>query len=97
VPHSTDVLDAVVCIDDVTAGRPAPYMIFHAMEATGVEDVRRVFVAGDTVRDVQAGRNAGAAEVVAVLTGEVSAHTLAAAGPTHVLPGVTEIPSLLGL
>jgi phosphonatase-like hydrolase len=89
------VLDAVVCIDDVAAGRPAPYMIFHAMEATGVTDVRRVLVAGDTVRDVEAGRNAGAAVVVAVTTGEVPAATLEAAGPTHVLPGVTAIPDLL--
>ncbi|WP_433379612.1 phosphonatase-like hydrolase [Actinoplanes sp. CA-142083] len=87
-------LDAVVCIDDVAAGRPAPYMTFHAMEATGVQDVRRVLVAGDTVRDVEAGRNAGAALVVAVLTGEVSQESLADAGPTHVLPGVVEIPEL---
>src|SRR5215475_10517986 len=26
-------VDAVVCIDDVAVGRPAPYMIFRAMEA----------------------------------------------------------------
>ncbi|GAB1641355.1 phosphonatase-like hydrolase [Krasilnikovia sp. MM14-A1259] len=89
------ILDAVVCIDDVTVGRPAPFMIFHAMEVTGVEDVRRVLVAGDTVRDVQAGRNAGAALVVAVRTGEVPAQTLAAAGPTHLLDGVADVPRLL--
>jgi phosphonatase-like hydrolase len=89
------VVDAVICIDDVIAGRPAPYMIFHAMEATGVTDMRRVLVAGDTVRDVEAGRNAGAAYVVAVRTGEVPAETLAAAGPTHVLAGVADIPQLL--
>jgi phosphonatase-like hydrolase len=88
-------LDAVVCIDDVAAGRPAPYMIFHAMEKTGVQDVRRVMVAGDTVRDVQAGRNAGAALVVAVLTGEVPAQTLATADPTHIVSGVVEVPRLL--
>ena len=72
-------------------------MIFHAMEATGVADVRRVLVAGDTVRDVEAGRNAGAAVVVAVRTGEVKAETLAAATPTHVLGGVIDIPALPGL
>ena len=93
---SDGVLDAVICIDDVTAGRPAPFMVFHAMEATGVTDVRRVLVAGDTVRDVQAAQNAGAAIVVAVTTGEVPAATLAAAAPTHVLGGVAEIPDLLG-
>ncbi|NMO49721.1 phosphonatase-like hydrolase [Actinoplanes sp. TBRC 11911] len=89
------VVDAVVCIDDVMAGRPAPFMVFHAMEATGVRDVRRVLVAGDTVRDVESGRNAGAAVVVAVRTGHVPDTTLGAAGPTHLLDGVAGIPGLL--
>jgi phosphonatase-like hydrolase len=89
------VVDAVVCIDDVTAGRPAPFMVFHAMEATGIADVRRVLVAGDTVRDVESGLNAGAAVVVAVRTGHVPEATLASAGPTHVLDGIAGIPSLL--
>lgn len=89
------VVDAVVCIDDVPAGRPAPYMIFRAMEATGVRDVRRVLTAGDTVRDVEAGQNAGAAVVVAVSSGEVDSAVLATAGPTRVLGGVVDIPTLL--
>lgn len=89
------VVDAVVCIDDVQTGRPAPFMVFHAMEATGVTDVRRVLVAGDTVRDVESGQNAGAAMVIAVRTGEVSAPALAASGPTHLLDGVADIPGLL--
>ncbi|WP_375483696.1 phosphonatase-like hydrolase [uncultured Jatrophihabitans sp.] len=92
----TDVVDAVVCIDDVPAGRPAPYMIFRAMEMTGVADVRRTLVAGDTVRDIRAGHNAGAAVVLAVLTGDVSAETLAAAEPTEVLADVAELPGFLG-
>ncbi|MCL9794209.1 HAD family hydrolase, partial [Frankia sp. AgKG'84/4] len=33
------VVDAVVCADDVPTGRPAPYLIFRAMERTGVTDV----------------------------------------------------------
>lgn len=89
------MLDAVVCIDDVAGGRPAPYMIFRAMELTGTRDVRTVLTAGDTVRDVQAGRNAGAGVVVAVSTGEVGVEALTAASPTRVLVGAVEIPSLL--
>ncbi|GII88541.1 phosphonoacetaldehyde hydrolase [Sphaerisporangium siamense] len=89
------VVDAVVCVDDVPAGRPAPYMIFRAMEATGVHDVSRVLVAGDTVRDLQAGTNAGAGFVVGVLTGKLDAVTLGAERHTHILPGVTGLPALL--
>ena len=89
------VVDAVVCSDDVSIGRPAPYLIFRAMERTGVIDVRRVLAAGDTVRDVESGRNAGAAIVLAVTSGEVPAKTLAAAGPTQVIDSVLGIPAVL--
>ncbi|HET6258112.1 MAG TPA: HAD family hydrolase [Pseudonocardia sp.] len=60
-------LDAVVCADEVAAGRPAPDMIERAMELTGVTVPARVLVAGDTVLDVRAGHAAGAGVVVAVL------------------------------
>ncbi|WP_433216043.1 phosphonatase-like hydrolase [Microtetraspora malaysiensis] len=91
------VIDASVCVDDVPVGRPAPYMIFRAMEATGVWDVARVAVAGDTVRDLQAGTNAGARLVVGVLTGKLDAVGLGAERHTHLLPGVADLPELLAL
>lgn len=91
-----DVLDAVVCVDDVRAGRPAPYMIHRAMELTGARDVRRVLTAGDTTRDLEAGTNAGAGFVVGVLSGSQTAEELGAAKHTHLLPSVAEIPALIG-
>ncbi|MFJ8471041.1 phosphonatase-like hydrolase [Kitasatospora sp. NPDC094011] len=87
-------LDAVVTSDEVPRGRPAPYMIHRAMEKTGVIDTRRVLTAGDTVVDVQAGRNAGAGVVVGVLTGELDRADFDGHPQTHVLSGVTEIPGL---
>jgi phosphonatase-like hydrolase len=89
------LIDVSICVDDVAAGRPAPYMIFHAMEAAGVHDVSRVLVAGDTVRDLQAGVNAGAGYVVGVLTGGLDATTLGAERHTHILPSVADLPALL--
>ncbi|MET9629158.1 phosphonatase-like hydrolase [Lentzea sp. NPDC006480] len=89
------LLDAVVCVDDVSAGRPAPYMIFKAMELTGARDVRRVLTAGDTVRDLEAGTNAGAGFVVGVLSGSQTEAELAAVPHTHLLPGVANLPALL--
>ncbi|GAA4046030.1 phosphonatase-like hydrolase [Nonomuraea soli] len=91
------VLDAMVCVDDVAAGRPAPYMIFRAMELTGVRSTERVLVAGDTTRDLEAGTNAGAGYVVGVLTGGLDAVALGRTRHTHLLPGVADLPSLLGL
>ncbi|HVK19768.1 MAG TPA: phosphonatase-like hydrolase [Actinokineospora sp.] len=91
------IVDTVVCVDDVAAGRPAPYMIFHAMERTGVRDVSRVLTAGDTVRDLEAGTNAGAGIVVGVLSGGLDATALGAVRHTHLLPSVADLPELLGL
>ncbi|WP_106397606.1 phosphonatase-like hydrolase [Actinocorallia populi] len=93
----SSVVDAVVCVDDVPAGRPAPYMVFRAMEATGVRDVASVLTAGDTVLDLRAGTNAGAAMVVGVLTGGMTAAQLGAERHTHLLPGVADLPAHLGL
>jgi phosphonatase-like hydrolase len=88
------LLDAWVCGDDVTRGRPAPFMIFRAMERCGVEDVRRVAVVGDTRLDLQAAWNAGATWRIAVLTGAHDRATLAGAPHTHVLDAVTALPGL---
>jgi phosphoglycolate phosphatase-like HAD superfamily hydrolase len=87
------VLDAVVTTSDVVAGRPAPYMIHHAMELTGVRSVAAVLAAGDTIVDLQAARNAGAI-AVGVLTGALPEAALSEGPPDYILPGVAAVPSL---
>jgi phosphonatase-like hydrolase len=89
------VVDAVVCGDEVTAGRPAPYMIFHCMEATGVTDVRNVANAGDTVLDLQAGYNAGVALNIGVLSGAHGRDQMQEQPHTHLLNSVAELPHIL--
>jgi phosphonoacetaldehyde hydrolase len=51
--------DHCVYTDDVPAGRPAPWMIFRNMEATGVMPPSAVVKVGDTVPDIEEGHNAG--------------------------------------
>jgi phosphonatase-like hydrolase len=89
------LIDAVVCSDDVAAGRPAPYLVFRAMERTGVQRVDRVLVAGDTPADLQSGVNAGAGAVVGVGTGAVGLTDLGRERHTHLLPSLAELPGLL--
>jgi phosphonatase-like hydrolase len=89
------VVDAVVCGSDVPAGRPAPFMIFRAMEQLGVTDVARVLVAGDTPRDLEAGTNSGAGHVVGVLTGASDADELGVHQHTHLLASVADLPAFL--
>jgi len=82
------VADAVICGDDVKQGRPAPYLIFHAMEATGAVDVRQVANVGDTVSDLRSARNAGVGWNVGVLSGAHDRRQLEEAPHTHIVPSI---------
>jgi len=89
-----EVLDAVVCGDEVRQGRPAPYLIFRAMEATGTMSVRSVANVGDTVLDLKAGHNAGVRWNVGVLSGAHNRQLMEQAPHTHVLQSITELHNL---
>ncbi len=58
-----------ISANQVPAGRPAPWMIYRAMEALGVYPPHAVVAVGDTVPDVEAGLNAGVWTVAVVQTG----------------------------
>jgi len=92
-----ELFDAVVYPDEVPAGRPAPYLIFQAMQKTRVEPVKRVAAIGDTILDLQAGTNAGAGWVIGVLSGAADAATLGHTPHTHLLPSIAKLPSLFGI
>lgn len=90
---SPNDLDAVICAPDAAAGRPWPYMIHRAMEATGVADVHRVLAAGDTLADLQAAWNAGVIGV-GVLSGSTPRESLATKPHAHIVGSVADIPGL---
>jgi phosphonatase-like hydrolase len=86
--------DLAVCSSDVPRGRPAPFMIYRAMERLNVINVRRVMKIGDSPADLDEGSNAGCSEVIGVLSG---AHTAATLGPirhTRLLSSVAKLPAL---
>lgn len=91
---TSGIVDAVVCGDDVPAGRPAPYLIFRAMEATGVLLVRSVANVGDTALDLEAGFNAGTGWNIGVLSGAHDGETLGSAPHTHLLSSVAALESV---
>lgn len=95
VSWGSNVIDASLCSDDVPWGRPAPFMIFRAMEATGVFDARRVIVVGDTVLDLQAGANAAAGGIVGVLSGSHGLEQLGKILHTHLLDSAAQLPDLI--
>lgn len=88
-------LAAVISSDDVPMGRPAPYMIFRAMEAARIQSVAEVAVVGDTPLDLQSANNAGVRAVVGVLTGAGTEAALRKEPHTMILPSVAELPAFL--
>lgn len=91
------VVDAVVCGDEVAAGRPAPDLIRACMKAVGVTDTQRVASVGDTVLDLQAGRNAGVRYNIGVLSGAHKREQLEREPHTHLAVSVAAVPDLLGV
>ena len=74
-------------------GRPDPRMIHDAMQRLSITDARQVVKIGDTVVDIQEGRNAGV-WTLAVLTGSQTETQLVAAEPDYILPSIRELPEL---
>jgi phosphonatase-like hydrolase len=85
-------VNAVVCGDEVREGRPAPYLIFHAMESTGVSSVHRVATVGDTALDLRAGYNAGVRCNIGVLSGAHDRAQLEREPHTELLSSVAKLP-----
>jgi phosphonoacetaldehyde hydrolase len=61
--------DCVICSEDVSAGRPAPWMNFAAAESLGIYPMSSILVVDDTLVGIEAGRNAGAVTVAVTRTG----------------------------
>ncbi len=89
-----DLINVVVCGDDIEQGRPAPYLIFRAMELSGVTSVHQVANVGDTVLDLQAGHNAGVRHNIGVLSGAHTKEQLEREPHTHLLSSVAMLPTL---
>ncbi|MFJ4406496.1 MULTISPECIES: phosphonatase-like hydrolase [unclassified Streptomyces] len=88
-----DVADLTLCPADAGRGRPYPDMVLTALLRTGTDSVRQVAVAGDTAYDMLSGVRAGAPLVAGVLTGAHTEPQLIAAGATHVLASIAELPA----
>jgi phosphonatase-like hydrolase len=85
-----------VASDEVARGRPAPYLIFRAMEKMGAVDVRRVVTIGDTPSDLAAGKNAGCGWTLGVTNGNYPGERLAAFPNDGLLANLGELARFFG-
>jgi|SRR5665213_823304 len=86
---------AIIASDDVSQGRPAPYMLFHAMEAAKISSVAEVMAVGDTALDLRAASNAGLRAMVGVLSGAGTKEQLLREPHTEIVASVADLPALL--
>jgi len=86
---------ANITSDDVTDGRPAPYMLFRAMEAAHINETAVVMAVGDTPLDLQAASNGGMGAAIGVYSGAATEDRLRKERNSGVLPSVAELPDLI--
>ncbi|WP_027076279.1 HAD hydrolase-like protein [Maribacter antarcticus] len=87
--------DALVTADDTKNGRPHPDMILIAMEKLGVADPSKVLKAGDSIIDIEEGKNAKCGLTVGVTTGAHSRKQLESANPDYVLDSLFELTRII--
>ncbi len=87
--------DLLVTATDVARSRPHPDMIFAAMAHFGVTDPALVAKTGDSVTDIEEGKNAGCGISAGITTGAQTAEQLATAAPTHIFQHLDEILQII--
>lgn len=87
--------DALVTADDVKKGRPNPDMIFEAMKILQIDSPEKVIKAGDSIIDIEEGKNANCGMTIGVTTGAHTRKQLASASPTYVLDALLELKDIL--
>jgi phosphoglycolate phosphatase len=89
------LIDLALSPADAGRGRPWPDLPLTALLRLGGGAVSELATVGDTRSDIESGLRAGAGLVAGVLTGGTSAEELQAAGATHILPTIADLPTLL--
>ncbi len=69
IGNADSIIDLSLSSDMVKNGRPAPDMIFKAMEIFAITDPKQVIKIGDTPSDLQAGKNANCLYSLGVTNG----------------------------
>jgi len=88
-------IDALITADDVKIGRPSSEMIDKAMELFSITDPEVVLKAGDSVIDIEEGKNANCGMTVGVLTGAQTREQLETADPTLILNSLDALAGVL--
>ncbi len=93
--HTGQHIDGLVTATDVRNGRPAPDMIRLAMSLTGVDASQSVAKIGDSIIDIDEGKNADCGMTFGITTGAQTESQLRSANPTYVVCSLAEMCDLI--
>ena len=88
-------IDTIVCSDEVSEGRPYPFMIKKIMKQLNISNPKKVAKVGDTKADIEEGRNAGCGLVVAITTGSYKKKQLQKFHPDYIIDSLQQLPALI--
>jgi phosphonatase-like hydrolase len=82
--------DKLVTATDVSGSRPEPDMILYAAEQFSL-DPSQIIKIGDSIIDIQEGKNAGCALSIGITTGAHTATQLQSANPDYIIDNLLEL------
>ena len=88
-------IDGLITASDVKNNRPNPDMIVLAMQRFGIENGSEVVKVGDSIIDIEEGKNAGCSLSIGITTGAHSYEQLATAAPDHIIHHLQELLPLI--
>ena len=87
--------DSLVTATDTDKNRPSPDMILLAMKQFGITNGAEVAKVGDSIIDIEEGKNAGCSMTVGITTGAHTPEQLKSAKPDYVINNLLELLPLL--
>lgn len=88
-------IDGLVTATDVSNNRPMPDMILLAMKKFGIPDAKEVVKVGDSIIDIEEGRNAGCGLSIGITTGAHTREQLESAKPDYIINNLMELLPIL--
>lgn len=88
-------IDGLVTASDVAENRPQPDMILLAMRQFGIRHGSEVVKVGDSIIDIEEGKNAGCKFNIGITTGAHTREQLASAQPDYIIDDLMELPEIL--
>ena len=90
-----NIIDCMVCSDEVPKGRPYPYMIQKIMQQVGVTNTQKVIKVGDTEVDVNEGLNANCLYSIGITTGAFTRQQLSLHKPSFIIDHLSELEKII--